>query len=338
MVAGDAARALGALGRRASLSVAALVKTLSHEDAYVRVYAAEALASIGPGAASATTALAEALGDPVPGVRWAACEALGSIGPPAQSAVPRLIEALDDEFLYVRIFAAGALGSIGPKAQSARAALKESANDPALRNEAEWALGRIAGVTPGEPVASHAAPAPVAPPLPTTVVDTGNPPVDWDTTTGRNIVWSVEAGKDTFGRPVVAGDAVYLGTDNARQMNPAYQEEAGVLMPRNVQKDPEASLTWHLKDELVQRANLYYAKLSRGKAMFIAPRMVPFFHAIWGVRRAEEKRRLGRQARAILRVLRHEWEMATSDLRSESGVKDRYAFARGMALPVRRSS
>jgi HEAT repeat protein len=47
MVAGDAARALGALRERASPSVLALVKTLSHEDPYVRVYAAEALASIG---------------------------------------------------------------------------------------------------------------------------------------------------------------------------------------------------------------------------------------------------------------------------------------------------
>jgi HEAT repeat protein len=74
MVAGDAARALGALGKRASPSVGALVNTLSHDDAYVRVYAAEALASIGPGAARATHALAEALRDPVPGVRWAACE------------------------------------------------------------------------------------------------------------------------------------------------------------------------------------------------------------------------------------------------------------------------
>ena len=52
MVAGDAARALGALGQRASPSVRALVKTLSHEDPYVRIYAAEALASIGPKAAS----------------------------------------------------------------------------------------------------------------------------------------------------------------------------------------------------------------------------------------------------------------------------------------------
>ena len=231
MVAGDAARALGALGKRASPSVGALVNTLSHEDPYVRIYAAEALASIGPSAARATNALAEALGDPIPGVRWAACEALASIGPAAQSAVPQLIEALEDEFLYVRIFAAGALGSIGPKAQSAREALRAAANDPALRNEAEWALSRIAGVKSGEPVASHVVPAPsVAPPLQTTVVQTGNPPVDWDTTTGRNIVWSVELGNETFGRPVVVGDAVYVGTDNARHMNPAYQEDAGVLM------------------------------------------------------------------------------------------------------------
>ena len=230
-VAGDAARALGALGARASPSAGALVKTLSHEDAYVRVYAAEALASIGPNAASATGALAEALRDPVPGVRWAACEALGSIGAAAQSAVPQLIEALEDEFLYVRIFAAGALGRIGPKAQPAQAALRAAAHDPALRNEAQWALSRIAGVKSGEPIASPVAPAPsVAPQLPTTVVHTGNPPVDWDVATGRNIVWSVELGDQTFGRPVVAGDAVYVGTDNARRMNPAFEEEAGVLM------------------------------------------------------------------------------------------------------------
>jgi hypothetical protein len=43
VVAGDAARALGALGQRASPSVGALITTLSHEDPYVRVYAAEAV-------------------------------------------------------------------------------------------------------------------------------------------------------------------------------------------------------------------------------------------------------------------------------------------------------
>jgi outer membrane protein assembly factor BamB/HEAT repeat protein len=231
VVAGDAARALGALGNRASPSVGALVKTLSHENAYVRIYAAEALASIGPNAARATGALAAALRDPIPGVRWAACEALAHIGPDANAAVPQLVSALADEFLYVRIFAAGALGSIGPKAQSARGALEAAADDPALRTEAEWALRRIAGGTSEEPITPHAVPAPsVAPTLPTTVVATGNPPVDWDTATGRNIVWNVDLGNDTFGRPVVAGDAVYVGTDNARHMNPAFQDEAGVLM------------------------------------------------------------------------------------------------------------
>ena len=102
------------------------------------------------------------------------------------------------------------------------------------------------------------------------------------------------------------------------------------VMPRNVQKDFEASLTWQLKDELVKRGKVYYAKLARGKATFLAPRMIPYFHALWGVRRSEEKRRLTTRAQAILRVLRHEWEMATSDLRDESGVKNRHAFTRAL--------
>ena len=231
VVAGDAARALGALGMRAAPSVAALVRTLAHDDPYVRIYAAEALASIGPGAAAATNALAAALSDPIPGVRWAACEALASIGPPAQSAVPQLIAALEDEFLYVRIFAAGALGNMGAKARSARAALKEAAKDPALRHEAEWALSRIAGGKSAAPAASHAVPAASTAAAPETpVIPVGSPPVDWDTTTGRNVAWTVELGNETYGRPVVAGDVVYVGTDNARRLNPAYTEDAGVLV------------------------------------------------------------------------------------------------------------
>jgi outer membrane protein assembly factor BamB len=54
--------------------------------------------------------------------------------------------------------------------------------------------------------------------------------VDWDLRTGRNIVWSAELGKETYGRPVVAGDAVYVGTDNSRPRNAAFWDEAGVLM------------------------------------------------------------------------------------------------------------
>ena len=102
------------------------------------------------------------------------------------------------------------------------------------------------------------------------------------------------------------------------------------VMPRNVQTDPEASLTWTLKDQIVRRSQVYYAKFARGKALFIAPRMIPFFHALWGLRRAEEPARLSRPAQAILRVLRREWEMATSDLRTESGVTDRKVFSKAM--------
>jgi outer membrane protein assembly factor BamB/HEAT repeat protein len=231
MVAGDAARALGALGPRASPSVGALVRTLSHDDPYVRIFAAEALASIGPKAAGATGPLARALDDPVPGMRWAACEALAGIGPAAASAVPQLILALQDEFLYVRIFAASALGSIGPGASSALPALKEAARDAAVRSEAEWALGRIAGVESGTSVASPVLPAPsVAPRRNTTAEETGNPPVDWDADTGRNVVWSVELGNETYGRPVVADGVVYVGTDNALRLNRAFMEASGVLM------------------------------------------------------------------------------------------------------------
>ena len=102
------------------------------------------------------------------------------------------------------------------------------------------------------------------------------------------------------------------------------------VMPRNVQKDEEASLTWVLKDEIIKRAKVYYAKLARGKAMFLAPRMIPYFHAIWSMRKSEEDKRLSRNARAILRVLRKEWEISTSDLRQDSGVKDRTAFTKGL--------
>src|SRR5216684_18333 len=122
-------------------------------------------------------------------------------------------------------------------------------------------------------------------------------------------------------------------TDSRRPGPSLYVAVCGrrdVVMPRNVQKDPESSLTWVLKDEIVGRGKVYYAKLARGKTMFLAPRMIPYFHAVWGVRRSEERRRLSRNAQAILRVLRREWEMSTADLRDESGVKERKAFTRGV--------
>jgi len=102
------------------------------------------------------------------------------------------------------------------------------------------------------------------------------------------------------------------------------------VLPRHVQKDPETSLTWNLKDQLVRRGKVYYAKLARGRSMFVAAHMIPHFHAIWGVRPSQERRLLSANARKVLKVLRGEWEMASSDLRSESGLKERVIFNRAL--------
>jgi len=129
-----------------------------------------------------------------------------------------------------------------------------------------------------------------------------------------------------------AGFAACL-TDSRRPGPSLYVAVCGrrdAVMPRNPQKDPEASLTWHLKDQILRRGKVYYGKLARGKATFIAPRMVPHFHAIWGLRKSEESRRLSRPARVILKVLRHEWEMGTADLRQEARLPDRAAFSRAL--------
>src|SRR5262245_63258424 len=122
-------------------------------------------------------------------------------------------------------------------------------------------------------------------------------------------------------------------TDSRRPGPSLYVAVCGrrdAVLPRHVQKDVETSLTWSLKDQLIRRGRLYYGKLARGKAMFIAPRMIPHFHAVWGVRRSEEKQRLSANARAVLKVLRREWEMASSDLRKESGLTDRTAFTKAI--------
>lgn len=118
-------------------------------------------------------------------------------------------------------------------------------------------------------------------------------------------------------------------TDSRRPGPSLYVAVCGrrdAVLPRNVQTDPEASQTWLLKDEVIRRGKVYYAKLSRGRVMFLAPRMVPYFQAIWGVRRREEARRLSAPARAVLKALRKEWEMATADLRTDARISDRRVF------------
>jgi len=122
-------------------------------------------------------------------------------------------------------------------------------------------------------------------------------------------------------------------TDSRRPGPSLYVAVCGrrdAVLPRNVQTDPEASLTWNLKDELLRRGKVYYAKRTRGKGTFIARRMLPHFHAVSGVRRSEERGRFSKAAGVILSVLRREWEIGTADLRAASGIADRARFTRAL--------
>ena len=108
-------------------------------------------------------------------------------------------------------------------------------------------------------------------------------------------------------------------TDERKRMPSVYIAVCGrrdAHMPRTVQKDPEASMAWVLKDEVIASGRLYYGKIYKGHSMFLAPRMIPVFNAIWGCSKKDESGVLSKNAQVVLKVLRKEWELATGDLRS----------------------
>lgn len=100
--------------------------------------------------------------------------------------------------------------------------------------------------------------------------------------------------------------------------------------PKNVQKDYEMSLAWTLKDEVMMRGKIYYSKLCKGRAMFVAPRLLPYFNAVWGVPPDREEKDLSGSANKILKVLREEWEMGTADLRLETGITSRARLTKAL--------
>src|SRR5881394_2725541 len=87
-----------------------------------------------------------------------------------------------------------------------------------------------------------------------------------------------------------------LGLTDARTNLPSvYTAVCGrrdAHLPRNVQKDYEASRAWVLKDEVIARGRVYYGRLIKGKSWFLAPRMVHYFNAIWGVPKTREEKDL----------------------------------------------
>lgn len=102
------------------------------------------------------------------------------------------------------------------------------------------------------------------------------------------------------------------------------------LTPKNVQKDEECSLAWVLKDDVMRRGNVYYSKLSKGRATFVSKNMIPYFHGIYGIAKSKESELLSPGARRILKVLRKEWEAATSDLREDAGFDDRKSLTKAI--------
>jgi hypothetical protein len=115
-------------------------------------------------------------------------------------------------------------------------------------------------------------------------------------------------------------------TDSRTNLPSVYVAVCGrrdVFSPKNVQKDYEKDLAWTLKDEAMRRGKVYYSKLSKGRAMFVAPRLVPYFNAVWGVRKKLEKEIFSEDANKILKVLRKEYEMGTGDLRAETKIEKR---------------
>ena len=101
-------------------------------------------------------------------------------------------------------------------------------------------------------------------------------------------------------------------------------------MPRNVQKDEEASKAWVLKDEVMRKGKVYYSKLTKGRATFVAPHLISSFNALYGVPKSKETAVFSPDARKVLRVLRAEWEAATSDLREDTGITDRKSLTKAL--------
>ncbi|MFN3419282.1 MAG: DNA glycosylase AlkZ-like family protein [Pyrinomonadaceae bacterium] len=122
-------------------------------------------------------------------------------------------------------------------------------------------------------------------------------------------------------------------TDIRKRMPSVYIAVCGrrdAHMPRNVQKDEEASAAWVLKDQAIARGRIYYAKLFKGHSMFISRDLVPVFNSIWGCSRRGEKGILSGNASAVLALLRKEWEMATADIKKFAGVENKTMLSKAL--------
>ncbi len=54
-------------------------------------------------------------------------------------------------------------------------------------------------------------------------------PGDWDIKKGTNIKWKAPIGKGTYGRVVIAGDRLFVGTNNDKPFDPSVKGDKGIL-------------------------------------------------------------------------------------------------------------
>jgi HEAT repeat protein len=126
------------MGAQARVAVTSLIQALQDSDPEVQNLATKALENIG---SEALSAIATALKDPNPDVRRLAAQSLGRMGSESNAAIPDLIEALKDSDGQVRRHASEALAEIGVESAPA---LIQSLEDPVIRRDVIYALGRIA--------------------------------------------------------------------------------------------------------------------------------------------------------------------------------------------------
>ena len=70
-----------------------------------------------------------------------------------------------------------------------------------------------------------------------------NLPTVWDVETGANVKWRTALGSQTYGGPLIAGDKIFVGTNNQAERDPSHQGDRGVVMAFSL---ADGSFLWQI--------------------------------------------------------------------------------------------
>ena len=77
-------------------------------------------------------------------------------------------------------------------------------------------------------------------------------PASWNLEKKQNVRWTAKLGSQTYGNPVVAGGQVYVGTNNALELNPKEPGDRGVLM---CFRESDGKLLWQHTHQKLEDSN-----------------------------------------------------------------------------------